>query len=75
MINPVFLTPAGYLTPEDETQTLQKALSITSLSVLPLGLDSLTSVTCLSIFLATGNENQKLSLTDRLVSYPVTIHV
>lgn len=72
MLNPMLLTPAGCLTPEDEAQTLRMALNIISLSLLLLILDFLTYTTCLSIFLGTGAENQELSLTDSLVSRSVT---
>lgn len=72
MVSPVFSTPAGYLTPEGEPQTLQMELNPFSWSLLLLVLDSLTSITCLSIFLATGAANQEPSLTDSLASHLVT---
>lgn len=63
MINTGFFTPAPYLTLEGEVQTLQMELDLSlSLLLSSLVLDSLTSITCLSIFLATGTENQELSL-------------
>ena len=47
---------------EDEVQTLQMGLNISSLSLLLLPL-TLTSITWLQIFLATGADLQELSLT------------
>ena len=46
---------------ESEAQTLQMELNISSPQ--PSASDSLTSITCLRIFLATGADNQELSLT------------
>lgn len=72
MVSPVFLTPAEYLTLADAAPTLQMELSIFPQSLRLLILDSLTSITCLSIFLAIGAENQELCLTDSLAAHLVT---
>lgn len=67
LISTLFFTPAPYLTLEGEVQTLQMECDL-SLSLLLTG-SSLSDFYYLpSIFLATGTENQELSLMPGVTS-------